>query len=387
MNLLLLRPNTANFAVPMILNGLRNDRRVGTIYQFPRGIREFEDRSRMLPNLASPSYDDHLIASEREARRLLKSGAIQGVVATNRYFDLRPRPGRRLRDTLQRLAKHAFPFSSRRRDIGATFLLHWRDARRNIPVAIVDCRDNFTIREEDVELLRLCCAYFKRELPFNRFNLFRPYAERLSRAEILDLSAKVRPIPLGVDDALFEAWARERRAEKASDLFWSGKPNASQRLDLPERLREIAARRGLRLDLADGRLSFEEYRRRIASSKICVSVEGAGWDCYRHAEAIALGSIPMINEPTVDAAAWRAAPREIFFRNDFSDFEEKLLVLTSNDRLREELQTRLDAFARAHLFWSRHAGRVLEALRASSAPRPAQIPGADQRKRPIQHVG
>lgn len=96
MNLLLLRPNTANFAVPMTLNGLRNDRRVETISQFPRGVREFEDRSRMLPNLASSRYDEHLIASERDARRLLDSGAIQGVVATNRYFDLRPRPGRRL---------------------------------------------------------------------------------------------------------------------------------------------------------------------------------------------------------------------------------------------------------------------------------------------------
>lgn len=364
MNLLLLRPNTANFAVPMILNGLRNDRRVETIYQFPRGVREFEDRSRMLPNLASSRYDEHLIASERDARRLLNSGAIQGVVATNRYFDLRPRPGRRLRDTLQHLAKHAFPFSSRRHDIGATFLLHWRDALRNLPVVIVDCRDNSTIREEDVELLRLCRAYFKRELPFNRFNLFRPYAERLARAEVLELQAKVHSIPLGVDDALFEGWARERRATKSSDVFWSGKPNSSQRLDLPDRLREIAAHRGLRLDLADGHLSFEEYRRRIASAKVCVSVEGAGWDCYRHAEAIALGSIPLINEPTVDAAAWRAAPREIFFRNDFGDFEEKLLAVTGDDRLREELQARLDAFARNHLFWSRQAGRLLDVMLA-----------------------
>lgn len=361
MNLLLIRPNTANFAVPMILNGLRKDPRVERIWQFPGGIREFEDRSEMLPNLASPWYDENVVPSEREARNLLRSGAIHAIVATNRYFDLRPRPGRRLRDFLQHLGKHAFPFSSRRHDLGATFLLHWRADLRGIPVAIVDCRDNFTIREEDVDLLRLCTAYFKRELPFNRFNLFRPYAERLPRAEMLDLVGKVHPIPLGVDDALFEAWSRERGA-KNHDVFWSGRENASQRLDLPERLRALAARQGFRLDLGDGRVPAGEYRRRIASAKVCVSVEGAGWDCYRHSEAIALGAIPLINEPTVDAAAWREAPREIFFRNDFSDFEEKLSALLASDALRGDLQRRLDDFVRRSLQWSVQARRVLDAL-------------------------
>lgn len=361
MNLLLIRPNTANFAVPMILNGLRGDPRIGRIWQFPGGIREFEDRSGMLPNLASPHYDENLVPSEHEARRLLRSGAIHAVVATNRYFDLRPRPGRRVRDFLQHLGKHAFPFSSRRHDLGATFLLHWRADLRGIPVAIVDCRDNFTIREEDVDLLRLCTAYFKRELPFNRFNLFRPYADRLPRSEALDLIRKVHPIPLGVDDALFEAGFRERGA-KTHDVFWSGRVNASQRLDLPDRLRRLAARGGFRLDLGDGHIPEQEYRRRIASAKVCVSVEGGGWDCYRHSEAIALGAIPLINEPTVDAAAWREAPREIFFRNDFSDFEEKLAALLDGDALRADLQRRLDDFARRNLLWSVQARRVLAAL-------------------------
>lgn len=315
----------------------------------------------MLPHLASSHYDEDVIPSEGEARRLLRSGSIHGVVATNRYFDLRPRPGRRIRDFLQHLGKHTFPFSSRRHDIGATFLLHWRKDLRGIPLAIVDCRDNFTIREEDVELLRLCKAYFKRETPFNRFNLFRPYADRLSRAEMVELMGRVHPIPLGVDEALFESWSRERRP-KSRDVFWSGRVNASQRISLPDRLRELAARRAIVLDLGDGHLPPDEYRRRIASAKVCVSVEGGGWDCYRHYEAIALGSIPLINEPTVDAAAWSEAPREIFFRNDFSDFESKLLPLLASEAVREKLQRRLDDFVRARLTWSVHARRVLDAL-------------------------
>ena len=361
MNLLLIRPNTANFAVPMILNGLREDPRVERIWQFPGGIREFEDRSGMLPNLASPHYDENVIFSERAARDLLRSGTIHAIVATNRYFDLRPRPGRRVRDFFQHLGKHSFPFSSRRHDLGATFLLHWRDALRGIPVAIVDCRDNFTIREEDVDLLRLCKAYFKRELPFNRFNLFRPYADRLPRAEVHSLLRKIHPIPIGVDDALWGAWSRERGV-KTHDVFWSGQVNASQRLDLPERLRSLAVRQGFRLDLGDGRIPSEEYRRRIASAKVCVSIEGGGWDCYRHSEAIALGAIPLINEPTVDAAAWREAPGEIFFRNDFSNFEDKLSALLASDHLRADLQRRLDDFAHRHLRWSVQARRVLDTL-------------------------
>lgn len=345
----------------MILNGLRNDPRVGKIWQFPGGIREYEDRSGMLPNLASPHYDENVVPSEREARALLRSGSVHAIVATNRYFDLRPRAGRRFRDALQHLAKHAFPFSSHRHDLGATFLLLWRREIREIPVAIVDCRDNNTIREEDVELLRLCKAYFKRELPFNRFNLFRPYAGRLPRSEMLSLLPKVHPIPLGIDDAQFEAWSRER-ASKTHDVFWSGRPNASQRLDLPVRLREIAARRGYRLDLGDGRVPHGEYRRRIAAARVCVSVEGAGWDCYRHCEAIALGAVPLINEPTVDAVAWADAPREILFRNDFSDFEGKLETLLSEEPLRNDVQRRLDALVRARLTWSVQARRVLDAL-------------------------
>ena len=57
--------------------------------------------------------------------------------------------------------------------------------------------------------------------------------------------------------------------------------------------------RGYRIDIAEGRLSPQDYRR-CAQAWIVWSPEGLGWDCFRHYEALGCGSVPVINQPTIE---------------------------------------------------------------------------------------
>ena len=43
-----------------------------------------------------------------------------------------------------------------------------------------------------------------------------------------------------------------------------------------------------------------EFFRICAQSWLIWSPEGQGWDCHRHYEALMLGSVPVINQPTIE---------------------------------------------------------------------------------------
>jgi hypothetical protein len=365
MNLLLLRPNTINFAVPLVLNGMRKDSRVKRIYQFPPNVRE----ARRWPNwntyYAGTHYDEDVLSSETEVRRKIEQGEIQAIIGTTRYFNLMGKPGQHLTGYLKYLYKYAFPFSIHRNEIGSSFILEWKDLiqSRKIPAVIIDCRDNFMIRDEDVELLRLADLFYKREVPFNRFNMFRSSSESLFKTELHDLSVKPRPISIGIDDGVYHQ-LKSRRCAKESDIFWCGKINSSQRLGLSDKLHSLATRHGWTLDAPESNLSEEEFYRRIALSRVCISVEGAGWDCYRHYESIALGTIPLMNQPTVDASGWSGAPDACFFKNDFSDLEAKISSLLGNPSLQSKVQEQLENLLQNELFWSVQGKRILDDIHA-----------------------
>ena len=53
------------------------------------------------------------------------------------------------------------------------------------------------------------------------------------------------------------------------------------------------------MDVPERRLDRREFYQRCASARLVWSPEGYGWDCFRHYEAAACGSVPLINYPSI----------------------------------------------------------------------------------------
>ena len=88
---------------------------------------------------------------------------------------------------------------------------------------------------------------------------------------------------------------------KFVDVFFSGRIADSSSI----RTRGLAELRalhgnGVKIDIPDAPLPREEYYRRCARAWLVWSPEGLGWDCFRHYEAPACWSVPVINQPTIE---------------------------------------------------------------------------------------
>ena len=103
----------------------------------------------------------------------------------------------------------------------------------------------------------------------------------------------------------------------------------------------------------------DDFYKNLSRSRVCISLEGAGWDCYRHYESIALGTIPLINEPTMDAAYWQKMPEEIFFKNDLSNLETRLIQILKEKTIQERLIQKLDEELQTRFLWSKMADSIL----------------------------
>ena len=60
------------------------------------------------------------------------------------------------------------------------------------------------------------------------------------------------------------------------------------------------AAQGVSVDRSEKPLPPAEFYARCAAAWLVWSPEGLGWDCFRHYEAPACGSVPLINQPSID---------------------------------------------------------------------------------------
>ena len=60
---------------------------------------------------------------------------------------------------------------------------------------------------------------------------------------------------------------------------------------------------GVAIDAPEERLARPVFYRRAARAWLTWSPEGLGWDCFRHYEAAAGGSVPLINQPSIERHA------------------------------------------------------------------------------------
>jgi hypothetical protein len=187
------------------------------------------------------------------------------------------------------------------------------------------------------DLDRSVC-FFKRDLPQNPCNAFlytHPKAENvgnlLGTEPFSRWVPKLRPISLGIADALATRLA-EINVPKKTDVFFAG--DISMRYNRITGIRQLERLKseGYKIDIATQRLPFDEFIQRCAQAYLVWSPEGFGWDCYRHYEVGAAGSVPLMQSPP------------IYCHAPFRDNENVIYYYVEGDhlaiRVRQALQNR-----------------------------------------------
>jgi hypothetical protein len=183
-------------------------------------------------------------------------------------------------------------------------LLRWLGTA---PIAVVDHEDLPVINRNNLDLLGRCCVYFKRELPVDRWRVFLKTAHANLPTPRFRLDPrrkawieKLRPISLGLPLGATGLLPLDDRPKQA-DVFFAGRSEGSSTI----RARGLAelqalAREGVTVDIAEAPLDPPAFYERCARAWLVWSPEGLGWDCFRHYEAPACGSVPLINVPTIE---------------------------------------------------------------------------------------
>lgn len=215
-----------------------------------------------------------------------------------------------------------------------------------VPIVVYDAEDLPVINQNNFFLLDRCRFYFKRELPVDRWQTFlktghsnlptpRFRSSERYRARI----EKLRPISLGLPLTMPRPFAVPS-VPKSTDIFFAGRIDGSSSVR-PKGLQQLLAlrERGYVIDFVEARLSQDEFYRRCARAWLTWSPEGLGWDCFRHYEAAACGSVPLINHPTIE----RYQPLQEGEHAVYYDVEENALMHATIAALADK--PRLEAMA------------------------------------------
>jgi hypothetical protein len=179
-----------------------------------------------------------------------------------------------------------------------------------VPIVVIDFRDSCLIDRHNFFLLRRCVAFFKRELPSDHWLAFCkggypsfPGRRWRSNKRHIGWITKLKPISYGALSLglrEFSAHADAASLEKTVDIFFAGSTTGNSTVRT-HGLQELQAlkREGYVIDVANGRISQEEFAKRMSAAWLAWSPGGLGWDCGRHYEAAIMGSVPLMNHPTI----------------------------------------------------------------------------------------
>jgi hypothetical protein len=190
----------------------------------------------------------------------------------------------------------------------------------------------------------------------------RPAPWKQWRQKLMPMFDKVHGISMGIEDEKYADLKARRVMEQDIDVLITGVISNSTRQVAEKRLRAMQQAGSLRIVIAES-MPFDEYCDLVARSRVTVSIAGSRWECFRHFEAVALGSVPLMNRPTVDAVSWDLAPDAVFFENNFSNFESRIETLCRNEGLRTECLNRLRVLIETKMLSS----RVLATIVATAA--------------------
>jgi hypothetical protein len=218
----------------------------------------------------------------------------------------------------------------------------------------MDGEDLPLINRSNFFLLDRCKLYFKRELPTDYWRLFMktghpelPTPRFRSLAKYLRRIAKIRPISIGLPMTR-EHLLPFRSVPKTVDVFFGGRVQNSSLVRV-RGFDELLALRdeGVAVDIANGNLAPAEFYERCARAWLVWSPEGFGWDCFRHYEAPACGSVPVINRQNIE----RYRPLRHGEHAIYYDVEEGGLTAAIREGLADKGHLRVMAeAAKAHVF-------------------------------------
>ena len=192
----------------------------------------------------------------------------------------------------------------------ATFAPELLRRRLGAPLVVLDHEDLPLINRDNLFLLDRCALWFKRELPADRWRVFLKTAHANLPTPRFRLDPrhagwveKLRPISIGLPTEA-AGLLPIAGVEKRADVFFSGRLTGSSTL----RTRGMAelralAEAGVAIDVPEAPLPREDFYHRCAAAWLVWSPEGLGWDCFRHYEAAACGSVPLINQPGIERHA------------------------------------------------------------------------------------
>jgi hypothetical protein len=208
-------------------------------------------------------------------------------------------------------------------------------------VAILDMDDLPVINRNNFFLLDRADIYFKRELPADHWRLFLKTAHpnlptiRFRRQKRFAARiSKVQPISLGLPLDRFYLLPVES-PEKTTDVFFSGNVAGSSTV----RARGISElmslrEKGLIVDIPQTPLAPAEFYQRCARAWLVWSPEGLGWDCFRHYEALACSSVPVINHPSIERYRPLIAGEHAFYYDVEPGGLSRAITSALNDKAR-----------------------------------------------------
>lgn len=225
------------------------------------------------------------------------------------------------------------------------------------PLAVLDLHDPITIQSSNFFLLRQCRAWFKLSLPVDLWDVFilqQIPARAREKPFFKEAASKLRPISLGIDDGKLDEIGTPD-GEKTTDIFFAGDVASSsiRAAGLPEL--DQLERQGFTVDRPAEPLPRAEFLRRCARAWIVWSPAGQAWDCFRHYEAAACASVPLMSHPTIRRHAPLIAGEHCYF------YEVRTGELTrvAADALRDKPRLRgMGLAAREHVL-RHHTHRAL----------------------------
>lgn len=235
-------------------------------------------------------------------------------------------------------AGRAYPVHAALSLIGLAFrgLVLFAARGPRVRLAVLDVTDHLTIHPRDRAFLRRCDLFFKRELAANPWNTLETVLPRGACAgharqdpACLALRAKLRPFALGIGATALKAPIPA--SARSYDLFYVG---SVQGIAFREALSGVLPRlaaRGWRIHAPTHRLSPEAFAEAITRSRFCLSPSGVGWDCYRHYEVAALGSVPIFDTRPLTGIKPFLHGREGFYLDPQEDLERALDHLLRTD--------------------------------------------------------
>ncbi len=232
-------------------------------------------------------------------------------------------------------------------------------SKLSVPLVGMDMCDSMVIDNSRFRTLAKCVCFFKRELPQNHSNTFLYTTSKAENSfSVTNIKffknsiKKLRPISLGIDTAIAAKYAAFPNVVKKTDVFFAGK--LANRLNRQSGLKQLERLKaeGYSIDVVLEELPLDEFLQRCAQAHIVWSPEGNGWDCFRHYEAAVVGSVPLMQSPTIH----RYAP--------LMDNEHGIYYYIEDDhlafRVRQALQNRarlveMGQAARQHVLkWHTH---------------------------------